>query len=66
MCTYEQTGLTDNTHKTKHTTDIEQYFVDDGEKEYDMAHSRDFTQKMIQKYPNVFTCIGKLEGTSQD
>ena len=28
--TYEQTGLTDKTHKTKCTTDIEQYFVDDG------------------------------------
>ena len=30
--TYEHIGLTDNTYKAKHTTDIEQYFVDGGEK----------------------------------
>ena len=28
-----------------------------------MAHSKDFTQKMIKKYPNVFTGIGNLDGT---
>ena len=44
---YEQTGLTDNTHKTKCTTGIEQYFVDDGEKEYEMMYSKYFTEKMI-------------------
>ena len=37
--------------------------MDDIKKEYDMAHSRHFTQKMIQKYPTVFTGIGKLECT---
>ena len=48
----------DNTHKTKFTTDIDQDFVDDGEKEYDMVHNKDFTKKVIKKYPNVFTGIG--------
>ena len=60
---YEKTGLTNNTHKIILTTDIEQYFVDDGEKEYNIIHSKDFTEKMIQRYPIVFTVIGKLEST---
>ena len=61
--TYEQTGIMHNTHKTKCTTDLDQYLVDDGEKEYEMAQSKDFTQKMIKKYPNILTGIGKLDGT---
>ena len=31
---YEQNGLTDNTQKNKRTTDIEEYFANDGEKEF--------------------------------
>ena len=53
----------DNTHKTKCTTYLDQYFADDGEKEYVMACRKDFTQKMIRKYPNVFTGIGRQDGT---
>ena len=60
---YEQTGLAENTHKTKYTTFMEQYFMDDGEKEYYMMHSKDFTQKMIQIYAYVFIGIGKLKCT---
>ena len=41
---YKQAGLTDNTHSSKHARDIEQYFVDDGEKEYDIGHIRAFTK----------------------
>ena len=37
--------------------------MNNGEKEYDMTCNKDFTQKIIQKYPDVFTDIGKLEGT---
>ena len=48
----------DNTYKTKFTSDLDQYFVDDEEKEYGLAHNKDFTQKMINKYLNVFIGIG--------
>ena len=41
---------------------MEKYFVNYGEKRINMACSKDFTQGMTQKYPNVFTGIGKLEG----
>ena len=61
--TYKQTGLMNNTCRTKHSTDLDKCFVDDREKEYGMPHSVDFTQTMIKKYLNVLIGIGKLDGT---